>query len=499
MKKIALWLMVAGCWMGAGFLSASAQTLSPEQAHEDLLFLKHKLDILHPGLGYYTPKARVEQIFDSLYNHINAPVDYLGFFHHVSPLISTLKDGHTNLNHRKNFIDKSTRFVPFYIREADGKYYISHNMSADTSLRRGTELVTLNGRTLGDLHRLLMDVDRSGSDGDNLTGRKQWSLIQFADYYASWFGSTDSIAVQYRLPTDTLLRQTKLACPTAATFRSVFQKRYRNEIDRRPNLSVRMVDTLTRTAVLRVSTFMGPKKYDPLQIAFKKKLKQAFQQIQDQKVENLILDVQNNGGGVVLNSARLLQYWMPKPFRIMEHEQMKVAARRELVNRWNPLSAIQFSLLYKKDGYGGFSERATRRQYRPRKHMAFKGNLYFLMNGGSFSATTSVLSKTLDAGMGTYVGEACGGAYWGDFAGHFKTVTLPNSRLQVRIPLKKLTHAVNPGKANGFNVEPDFTVGRTYEDVLSGRDYMLNYTLNLIRDGIVVRKPLTTRPLQALR
>ena len=64
------------------------------------------------------------------------------------------------------------------------------------------------------------------------------------------------------------------------------------------------------------------------------------------------------------------------------------------------------------------------------------------MNGASFSATTSVLAKTLDAGMGTFIGEASGSAYWGDFAGHFKTVTLPNSRLQVRIPLKKLTHAV---------------------------------------------------------
>lgn len=499
MKRIAQWLLMAGCWMGIGVICVSAQTISAKEAHEDLIFLKRKLELLHPGLGYYTPKMRVEQVFDSVYNRISHPLDYLTFYHAVSPFINTLKDGHTNLNHRKNFIDKTTRFIPFYIREAEGRYFVSHNMSADTTLRRGTELITLNGRPMAELHHLLMNADRSGSDGDNLTGRKQWSLIQFADYYAAWFGSTDSIAVSYRLAADTLQRQTVLACPTASTFRAVFQKRYRNEIDRRPNLSVRLVDTLTRTAVLRVSTFMGPKKYDPFQLAFKRKLKRAFQQIQDQRIENLVLDVQNNGGGVVLNSARLLQYWMPKSFRLMEHEQMKSAARRELVNRWNPLSAIQFSLLYKRDGFGGFSERATRRQYRPRKRLAFKGNLYFIMNGGSFSATTSVLSKTLDAGMGTYIGEACGGAYWGDFAGHFKTVTLPHSRLQVRIPLKKLSHSVRLQQANGFNVEPDFSVTRTYDDLMSGRDYMLNYTLNLIRQGIVARKPLTNRPLQALR
>jgi hypothetical protein len=106
--------------------------------------------------------------------------------------------------------------------------------------------------------------------------------------------------------------------------------------------------------------------------------------------------------------------------------------------------------------------------------------------------------------MGTFVGEASGSAYWGDFAGHFKTVTLPNSRMQVRIPLKKLTHAVEPNRANGFTVEPDFTVTRTYDDLMTNRDYVLDYTLRLIRQGVVVRPaqdwpPMKTQPLQASR
>jgi hypothetical protein len=101
--------------------------------------------------------------------------------------------------------------------------------------------------------------------------------------------------------------------------------------------------------------------------------------------------------------------------------------------------------------------------------------------------------------MGTYIGEASGSAYWGDFAGHFKTVTLPNSRIQVRIPLKKLTHAVTPDRANGFTVEPDFTVTRSYEDILTNRDYVLDYTLRLIREGVVARQPIRNRPLQASR
>ncbi|MBC7571545.1 MAG: peptidase S41 [Spirosoma sp.] len=470
----------------------SAQLLTTSQTHQDLSYLKRKLDLLHPGMGHYTPEARMEQLYDSLYNGLTGSMNYLTFFRYVSPFVNALKDGHTNINHRKAWAGRSTRFIPFYIRQVGNQYFISHNASADTSLRRGTQLLSINGRAVADLHRELMDADRTGSDGDNLTGRRQWSMIQFADYYAAWFGSIDSVQITYRrpnqFPNDTLIQTKTLRCPTLSVFRSVMHRRYHEESDHRANLSVQLIDTLTRTAVLRVSSFMGLKKNDPFQSAYNRRLKRAFREIRKQNVQNLVVDMQGNGGGIVLNSARLLRYWMPKPFTIMQHEEMKRAARAELTTRWNPFSALNFSLHYRADkAVGGFASRSVHRRFRPRNRMAFRGNLYFLMNGASFSATTSVLAKTLDAGIGTYVGEASGSAYWGDFAGYFKTVTLPNSKIQVRIPLKKLYHAVSPDRANGFTVEPDFAVSRSYTDLLSNRDYVLDYALKLISNGVVVR------------
>jgi len=479
----------------------AAQTLTVSEAREDIEFLKRRLDQLHPAVGFYTPKNEYERLYDSLFNRLSGTVAYLPFFRHLSPLVNSLKDGHTNLNHRRTYIDKHTQYFPFYIRDVGPDYFITHNVSGDSTLRRGTQLLTIEGCSVADIHRELMETDRSGSDGDNLTGRRQWSLHQFADYYAAWFGSADSLTLTYRFPADplALIRQKRVACVTLYQFRAAFQKRYRHEADNRQNLSLRTIDSLPGSAILRVSTFMGPKRHDPLQLVFKRRLKRAFKQIQDQHIDNLIVDMQQNGGGMVLNSARLLQYWMPKRFTIMQREQMKGAAREELVARWNPFSALQFSMQYKSDGRGGFSNRSHKRRFRPMRRLAYKGNLYFLMNGASFSAATSVLAKSLDAGVGTFVGEACGGAYWGDFAGHFKTVTLPHSRIQVRIPLKKLTHAVDLDRANGFTVEPDYKVARTYEDLLKGRDYALTQTIALIRQGEIARKQTTLRLLQASR
>ncbi|ARK09988.1 S41 family peptidase [Fibrivirga algicola] len=484
---IVVWLALL-----TGPLSAQPITLSPDQAHDDLLYLRRQLRTYHPGLGHYTPNAQMEQLFDSLYNRVNSPIEYLSFYHHLSPYLNGLKDGHTNLNHRRGFIDRDTRFVPFYVRQVDHDYFISHNASADTSLRRGTRLLSVQGQAIAEVHRTLMDGDRSGSDGDNLTGRHHWSLMQFADYYAAWYGSVDSVTIEYQLARldgslDSTIRTKRVAGIVSATFRQTLIDRYkadfgRNSEFRQPNLSLRLVDSLSNTAVLRVSSFTSSKSFDPFQWSFKRRLKKAFREIKATGVENLVVDLQDNGGGAVINSARLLQFWMRKPFTIMQSEYIKPAARNELVNRWNPLSCLDFNLRYRRDGQGGFASRATvSRHYRPYKRLAFKGNLYLLMNGSSFSAATSVLAKTLDAGQGTFVGEACGGAYWGDFAGQFKYVTLPHSRIQVRIPLKKLTHAVAEAHANGFTIEPDFLAQRTHEDLMTNRNVALRQTLLLIR------------------
>lgn len=481
-------------------LPTAAQPLTPDQAHDDLLYLRRQLRAYHPGLGHYTPEARMEQVFDSLYNRVNAPIDYLAFFQHLTPYLNGLKDGHTNLNHRKGFINRYTRYVPFYIRQVDGNYFISHNASDDSTMQRGTQLVSIDGQSVARIHQTLLEGDRSGSDGDNVSGRQQWSLTQFADYYACWYGSRDSITVQYRLTLtnggiDPVLHEKRLACATVARFRENLWTRYPADFGpksdrKRPNLDLQLIDSLSGTAVLRVSSFSNPHGFDPFGWGFKKRLKRAFRQVKAAGIANLIVDMQDNGGGAVVNSARLLQFWMPAPFRIMAREEMKQASRFKLVTRWNPLSVLDFELRYRRTAQGGFASRATSRQYQPIRRLAFQGNLYLLMNGSSFSAATSVLAKTLDAGKGTFVGEASGGAYWGDFAGQFNFITLPHSRIQVRVPLKKLTHAVAADHANGFNVEPDFTVTRSYTDLLTNRNYTLDYTLKLIQQRVTAMRRL---------
>ncbi|WP_234736152.1 S41 family peptidase [Tellurirhabdus bombi] len=467
---------------------SSAQMLTPEQSRADFLYLKKKLDLLYPGVGYYLPDSAYNELYDSLANQLKTPVSYHEFYRQqVTPFIASLKDGHLSVYHRKNFVGKSSKFIPFEIRRVDTTYYISHNLSTDTSFARGTELLTLNGQRVADLHQLFQQYQRLGSDGDNMTGARAWSQDYFPIYFARWYGSNDSVCVSYRLPGDSLVRSASLPCLTMAQRNRYAGKRYRQEMKHElSNLAVMIVDSLPNTAILRVETFSNEKR-DWFGFKYRRKLRAAFARIQAAQVQNLVIDMRSNGGGTVMNATRLLSYWMPEPFQVMQAGQIKRGGRRAYMKTWNPFSWLFFPIAYKRDSLG-FVERVNVRKRKPEKELAYRGNLYFLMNGASYSATTSVLVKTLDAQMGTYIGEACGGAFWGDFAGQFQTVILPNSNIRVRVPLKKLLHDVSPKNANGFTVEPDFPVERTVEDLLKGRDYVMHKALNLIKQGKIAER-----------
>ncbi|WP_266362989.1 S41 family peptidase [Tellurirhabdus rosea] len=477
-----------------GWLSVGAQPLTPEKARADMKFLKRKLDRLYPGIGHYAPQANYERLYDSLVNQAAPPVSYHDFFQRqVVPLIASLKDGHLAVMHARDYIIRPYRYFPFEVRQVGSRYYISHNLSADTSLRRGTEILALNGEPFAAIHETLQRYHRGGNDGDLTAGARTRSLVYFPVYYLWWYGPQTYVTLTCRTPGDTTVRDATVSCLTSGQLHRYAVRRYRSEMKSTlPNLAVRKIDSLPGTAVLRIETFSNSSR-DWFGLRYNRQLRKAFTEIKDQNVQNLVIDVRNNGGGTVLNAVRLLSYWMPQPFQLMEPGVIKRGGRSAYVKAWNPFTWMLFPVFYKKDPSGGFRERPAPPKRKPQQELAYRGNLYFLVNGASYSATTSVLAKTLDAGLGTFVGEPSGGAYWGDFAGQFQYVTLPNSGIRVRIPLKKLIHAVNPKNANGFTVEPDFTVDRTLDDILQGRDYLLHRTLELVKQGKLAEREAKRR------
>ncbi len=465
-------------------------TLTRQEMRRDIAFLDKKLGSWYPGLGYYSSQEAYENLRDSLVTHLPDSLTNRDFFRRIAPLINSQKDGHLNLSQPKKSTDKNTPYLPFVIREVGGKYFVAYNTSADSTLRRGTELLSIEGKAMHDLHELLADNFRAGADADIPTGRMFRTLIAFPARYAAWFGVKDSLLVRYvsvdtaAVATGDTLQKYVLS-QTVKASNQYLKKRYPKDIRVTKNLSVTQIDSTINGAVLGITTFSKFKKGDPLNLKFKHKLRQAFREIKEKNYQNLVIDLRSNGGGAIVNSGRLLSYLLPEPFSVFKESTLKPGAVFPYITMdLNPVSPVAFFLTHHRDRATGLwrSNSSRKKDFKPAKKYGYRGNLFFLVNGATFSASVSVLAHARNQGIGTLVGESPGGAYWGDFAARFKVVKLPNSKIRVRIPLKTLYHEVKA--ADQLEITPDYPVSRTYEDIITpGRDYGMEFIKALIRES----------------
>lgn len=104
-----------------------------------------------------------------------------------------------------------------------------------------------------------------------------------------------------------------------------------------------------------------------------------------------------------------------------------------------------------------------------------------LIDGGSFSTTSEFLSHVHDRGLAVFVDEESAGGYYGNTSGFDITLTLPRSKLKVRIPTMAYSMAVKRSKRAARGVIPDVAVSTTIGDLLAGRDPARDAALRLAR------------------
>jgi len=107
----------------------------------------------------------------------------------------------------------------------------------------------------------------------------------------------------------------------------------------------------------------------------------------------------------------------------------------------------------------------------------FKGNIYILINGGGFSSTGHLCALLKHHKFATFVGTETGGTYTCNDAS--TEITLKHTRFLLRSARRTFKAAVR-GFPKDRGIIPDFVVEQKIEDLLSGKDTVLNYTLSLL-------------------
>lgn len=456
-KQIFTFLLTLFVFMNTSFGQATNKqevVFPTEELKADLKYLRTKLENNHPSLFLYTSKSTIDKMFDSLESSILKPLTELEFYKHITIISSIIKDGHTIIlpsEESTYYQGNTSNFIPYHFVILNNQLFLDMVCTSDNSIPVGSEIITINNVEASEIIKQLSE--RQVRDGNNLT-YPIWILSNyFRQYYSFIFGHPADFAITYK--TNGQINAASIKALPKDSIYFYRQKNYPNKsFSNLPNEGLKLkIENDKKYAILTIKDFHNDVLKKEYKQNFDKVISSYFEQINNSKIENLILDLRNNQGGDIENGVYLLSYLLDKPFSVVK--EYNCVENNEVKHCNGPSLG----------------------QHNPKANN-FKGKLYVLINGGSFS-NSGIVSSCLQANnRATFIGQETGGNP-NVIAGFIKDIKLPNTKIQVQVPTKQfvITDKVNN---NGQGVLPTHKIEPNLIDIINNIDTELEYTIKLI-------------------
>lgn len=422
------------------------QKTNADQYRQDFEVLRKTFEQNYPSLYRFHDKKTIDKMFDSCYASIGQQTNSTNFYATVKYVLSALEDGHLSSAASpglRDFFESQSYFPLSLVFLQNGVY----NYCSDSLIPGGAEIVSINGAPMQTIRERLYAY--LTSDGKIKTS-KSWTLNSvFWFYYYLVYGAQQTFAVQYKLSDGTNKTASINAWPRKNFICSDYQ--FRQDAD-----LLDLSYPVKNVAVLTIKTFS----HEVLTEArkdFGTFLDSAFKAIKQKNIDRLIIDLRGNGGGADVYGARLYSYLSSKPFRYYKELETK---ERKLTIADHPNLDLQ----------------------KP-ADIHYDGEVSFLINGLSFSATAEFCSIAKTNNRGKFVGEETGGGYYGNTSGGFVKVTLPNTAITVSISTTKYVMAVRDEDEKDRGIIPDYNINPTITDVLQNRDVQMEQAIKIATTG----------------
>lgn len=474
-----------------------ARKYAPEALQKDYQLFRHILEELHPSLYWYTSRDSMNYFFDKGYAQLNDSMTESQFRTLLSYVISKVDCGHTSVRYSKDYgkyLDtaKLPQF-PLILKWWKDTMVVAANLNRrDSILKRGTVIESINGWTTPQLIDTLFNY--FVTDGYNLTGKYQYlsSGLNFSYWYKNVIGFSDSFRIAY-LDSNRMVKETRIALydPKADTLRRIRplsgrpepepgrRKRRKRERFLTRNL---VIDSASNTGFMTINTFENGNRL----VRF---FHRSFRMLDEQRVQNLVIDVRSNGGGDATNSTLLTRYLIDKKFKVAD--SLYTVHRHSRYDKYigkGYLYDFLMMVVSSKRADGKYHFRYfERHHYSPVKKHHFDGQVYILTGGNSFSATCLFAGAVKGQKNISLVGEETGGGYYGNTAWMIPDVTLPVTGVRFRLPRFRLV-VDGTREKNGAGVLPDVAVPPTVDAIMKGVDFKTAAAKDLIRSHASVKK-----------
>lgn len=502
--------------------------LSVKQQKADIDYLEKKIYKIQPNLDEFISKEELRRKFDSVRNTINAPLKPNEFFFKVSSLLASIRQGHASMSPLvKKYSKKDTKALrkkglapvsQFEYKFMDDKLFVLKNKSKDSTIQEGTEVISIENITPQQIFTKYRKTFTS--DGYNETFVPYAFTMRFSSYMYYELGRRDSLnfnfkfkdSVYYklikRLPDEktkeNTIKKDSISTPKPKDSivkkltkeeKKLAKKKKKEEDEYNYNYgydkskkeytkTLRFTDIDSCTAIFKIRNFSRG--------GYKVAYREVFELLKKTDTKNLILDLRNNPGGR-LNEIHELYSYLATDSTFQLIEESKVTSKTSLLKAdylssmpkslylfsipTYPIYASVLMIKTKKDENGGYRFRMKSSKEKPRNENYFKGKIYVLINGGSFSASCIISSKLKENKDVTFVGEETGGAFNGTVAGRTSSYELPNSKLPTRLWIMNIA-ATNKTEQKGRGIFPDVEIKPTIQDIISNIDPELEWIIN---------------------
>ena len=501
-------LSIMGCSSIKNHNAHLNDLISEQDLKSDTEFIYKKLQDLHPKLYWYIAKEKLDFKFDSLKTTIKKPMTGYDFYNKIAPVICEVRQGHVVVFPKiKKFTKKETAKInkrgenplaQFDFEVFDNKLYVVKNKSNNKSIEAGAEVVSIEGKNIP----TLLDNYKKNftSDGFNTTGKNNFLGQRFSKIYSLINELKDAIKYDFKIKNElktvvikrqivdsTEIKKSKIVL-TRAQKKAIAKKKDIFGFDAKSKKYMRNLKFIEKDSSIAIIKIQGFVAGD-----YEAFYKQSFQKIKNFKTKTLIIDLRNNGGGRLNEIAKLYTYLTDKDFNFVE---------KSLVTK---KTSLLYTGFYKGGGVGtkilktifaiGYYPLMffSVRKYEDNKYYKqassktkkpdinnFKGKVYVLINGGSFSASSIISSNLKGSKRAVFVGEETGGAYNGTVAGFMPMVEMPHSKINVRMGLMACI-PVYKTDIEGHGIYPDKEIIPTLEDRISNIDPELNWVLDDIK------------------
>jgi hypothetical protein len=456
-----------------------------EELQQDYSLLRNILEKKHPSLYWYTSKDSMDYFFDEGYKAIGDSMTELQFgWNILAPLTSAVHCGHTSFSMSKDwnrFIrDKSIPSFPLYVKVWKDTMMVTGNLNRnDSSIKRGDFVTTINGINSADIIHRMFDYMVADGYAQNVNHIRL--SASFPYFHRNIFGLYKNYYVNY---TDSNgLAKSALLPYYAPSPDSVKKEKRKRRIERRRipyEKRLESIRSLQHDSLFTLMTINGFSK-GHLRSFFRR----SFRELRKKGVENLVIDLRANGGGDINKSVLLTKYLKNTSFKVADSaysisKNFAPYTKNISFGFLNNLGLL-FVTRKKKDGayHFGYWERHT---FIPKRRNHFDGKVFVLTNGLTFSASSLFCSAVKGQDNITLAGEETGGGWYGNSGILIPEITLPNTRLRVRLPFFRLVQYQHQAAIKVAGVIPDIYVGPDWRDILNGVDTKMKTIEKIIKE-----------------